>query len=198
MSVEEQSTPDASKGSAGSREGRRSSRGWIVAGLVLLTASGLTLAYSLWWTKPTTFTSIGNVFGFKQTTRTMHPVTVDMVQRSVHADPETIKLNDVRPRVVMNSADALITFAVCTREGAPTMAANGRATRMCDTVTAVDGQQVRLIPEATTTITMTVTPQRRGRVVIRGMTVDYSRGPDQLWQRGSQATGPVVKVHVAR
>lgn len=45
---------------------------------------------------------------------------------------------------------------------------------------------------------MTLTPQRRGRVVIEGMEVDYARGADHLWQRGSQVTGPVVTLRVTR
>lgn len=136
VSAAQQQAADGSTGLAQSRARRLPGRGWIVAGLVALTALGLTLAYSLWWSKPTTFTSVGNGLGFKQTTETMHPVTVDMVQRSVHAVTETI--------------------------------------------------------------TMTVAPQPHGRVVIEGMEVDYTRDSDHLWQRGSQATGPVVKVQVSK
>jgi hypothetical protein len=159
----------------------------------------LALAYSLWWTKPTAFGGVGNGFGFKQTAETMHPVTIDMVQRSAHAAAETITVNDVSPRIIANTADAVITFAVCSRSGdAPFMSADGLAKRSCETLTEVEGQQVRLTGDATTTITMTVTPRRHGRVVIRGMEVDYSRGSGHLWQRGSEATGPVVKLKVSK
>lgn len=72
------------------------------------------------------------------------------------------------------------------------------ATRSCETVTEAEGQQVRLTANATTTITMTVTPQHRDRVFIEGMGVDYTRDSHHLWQRGGQATGPVVKVQVSR
>ena len=89
--------PDSTGTGLQSRARRLPGRGWIVAGLVLLTAVGLMLAYSLWWTKPTTFTSVGNVVGSKQTTETMHPVTFDMIQRSVHAGTETITLDEVSP-----------------------------------------------------------------------------------------------------
>jgi hypothetical protein len=54
------------------------------------------------------------------------------------------------------------------------------------------------LADASTTITMTVQPQRRGRVVIEGMEVDYARGADHLGQRGSHVDGPVVKVHVSK
>lgn len=159
----------------------------------------LALAYALWWTKPTAFGAVGNGFGFEQTTETMHPVTVDMVQRPAHADAETVTVNDVSPRVVANTADALITFSVCRRgEDSPFMSADGPAERSCETVSKVEGQRVRLTGNASTTITMTVTPQRRGRVVIRGMDVDYSRGSGQLWQRGSEVTGPVVTMKVSK
>jgi hypothetical protein len=119
-----------------------------------------------------------------------------MVQRSIHEDPETITLNGVRARVVTNTADALISYAVCQRSGEPFMAADGAAARSCEIVDDVAGRRVSLTPAATTTITMTVTPRRAGRVVIRGMDVTYARGSDHLWQRGTQATGPVVKVNV--
>jgi hypothetical protein len=175
---------------------RRLSRRWVATGLVLLLGLALVLAYSLWWTKPNTFTAVGNGFLMKQTAPDLHPLTYDMVQRSIHEDPETITLNAVRARVLTNTADALITFAVCQRSSEPFMAADGTAARSCETVTDVSGQRVRLTPDATTTITMTVTPRRAGRVVIRGMAVTYARGADHLWQRGTQATGPVVKVNV--
>jgi hypothetical protein len=35
-----------------------------------------------------------------------------------------------------------------------------------------------------------------GRVVIRGMDITYARGSGHLWQRGAEATGPVVKMNV--
>lgn len=98
-------------------------------------------------------------------------------------------------RVVTNTADALITFAVCQRSGEPLIAADGTAALTCETVTDVAGRQVRLAPAARTTIT-TVTPRRAGRVVIRGMDVTYARGSVHPWQRGTQATGPVVTVNV--
>ena len=56
---------------------------------------------------------------------------------------------------------------------------------------------MHLTPPATTTITMTVTPQHEGRVVIHGMEVDYARGSDHLWQHGRQATGLNVRVRVS-
>lgn len=178
---------------------RRRGRRWIVAGILVATIVGLALAYSLWWTKPTTFGGVGNGFGFTQTAETMHPVTVDMVQRSAHADAETVTVNDASPRVVANTADALITFVVCRRsEDSLFMSADGVAKRSCETFTEVDGQEVDLTEEATTTITMTVAPRRHGRVVIRGMEVDYIRGFGHLWQRGSEATGPVVKMEVSK
>ncbi len=167
----------------------------MVAGFVALIALGAVLAYSQWWTKPTTFTGVGNGFGFKQTTETLHPVTVDMVQRSVHDGAETVTLNQLSPRVVTNTADARISFAVC--EGTRFMSADGPASGACETVTAVEGHQVRLTGGGPVTITMTVTPQHAGRVVIDGMEVDYTRGSDHLWQHGSQATGPVVTMRVS-
>lgn len=184
---------------AQTRPRRSLGRRWIVAGILVATIVGSVLAYSSWWTKPTTFGGVGNGFGFKQTTGAMRPVTVDMVLRSVHADAETVTVNDVTARVIANTADALIAFAVCRRgEDSRFMAADGFAKRSCETVTEVDGQQVHLTGDLTTTITMTVIPRREGRVVIRGMEVDYIRGPGHLWQRGSEATGPVVRMKVSR
>lgn len=183
---------------AGVEKRKAVGRGWIVGGIGVATALALALGYSLWWTKPNTFSGMGNGFGFEQTTETMHPVTVDMVDRSIRADPETITVSDVFPRVVANTADALITFAVCQVSATPFMSAAGPASEACETVTDVEGQEVRLTADGRTTITMTLTPQRRGRVVVEGMEVDYSRGSGHLWQRGSQVTGPVVTLRVTR
>jgi hypothetical protein len=153
-------------------------------------------AYSQWWSKPTTFTAVGNGFGFTQTTETLHPVTVDMVQRSVHDGAETVTVNQLSARVVTNTADARISFAVC--KGTRFMSADGSASGACKTVTAAEGQTVRLTGGGPETITMTVTPQHAGRVVINGMEVDYTRGSGDWWQHGSQATGPVVKMRVSK
>jgi hypothetical protein len=187
---------EESAGSASRAPRRRLNRRRIATGLVFLVGPGLVLAYSSWWTRPSTFTELGNAFSMKQAASDLHPVTFDMVQRSVHEGPETITVDEVRARIVTNTADALITFAVCQRNDEPFMSADGTAARSCDTVTDVADRQVRLTADATTTITMTVTPRRAGRVWIRGMDVSYARGPYHLWQRGSQATGPVVKVDV--
>lgn len=193
------STHEQTSTASPTRPRRGLGRRWIVAGMVVVTIIGLASAYWLWWTKPTTFGAVGNGLGFEQTAGTMHPVTIDMVQRSAHADAETITVNHVSPRVTMNTADAVITFAVCHRsEDSMFGAADGLAKRSCGTIADVEGQQVRLTGDATTTITMTVTPRRPGRVVIRGMDVDYIRGSDHLWQRGSEATGPVVKIRVSK
>jgi hypothetical protein len=166
----------------------------VVVALIL--AVGLVLAYFVWWTKPSTFTGVGNGFSMRQTVESLHPVTFDMVQRSVDDAPETITVKEVRARVATNTADALITFAVCQREGTPIMVGDGTAERSCVSVTEVKDHQVRLDSDAATTITMTVTPRQAGRVVIRGMDVTYSRDSAHLWQRGTQSTGPVAKVRV--
>lgn len=134
------------------RPRRRLGRRWIVAGILVATVATVALAYSLWWNKPTTFGGVGNVYGVKQTSDTMHPVTVDMVQRSVHVDAETITVKDVDPRVVTNTAEALITFVVCHQnKESPFGSADGPAERSCETVGDVDGQRVRRTADAITT-----------------------------------------------
>lgn len=183
---------------AGVEKRKAVGRGWIVGGIGVATALALALGYSLWWTKPNAFGGTGNGFGFEQTIETMHPVTVNMVDRSIRADSETITVSDVVPRVVANTADALITVAVCQVPSMPFLSVAGPASDACEAVTDVEGQEVRLTADGSTTITMTLTPQRRGRVVIEGMEVGYVRGSGHLWQRGSQVTGPVVTLRVTR
>jgi hypothetical protein len=188
---------DESPGPARRRLRRPLDRRRVAAGLTIVIVLGLVLAYSLWWTRPSTFTPVGNAFGMRQTAPDLHPVTFDMVQLPIHRSPETITVDSVEARPVVNTADALIAFAICQRSGRELfMSANGTAARSCDTVSDVAGEDVRLTPDGRTTITLTVTPRRPGRVVIRGMDVTYARGSDHLWQRGTQTTGPVVRVNV--
>ena len=193
-SANERQASEMSGVSASSPVPRRPGWRWIAAGLVALIVLGGAVAYSLWWTNPKAFTVVGNGFGFKQTTKTLHPVTVDMVQRSIHDGAETVTVNRVSPRVVRNTAGARITFAVC---GGPRfMSADGPASSACETATGVVGKHVLLTGGSSATITMTVIPQHAGLVVINGMEVDYTRGEGHLWQHGSQATGPSVRMHI--
>lgn len=169
-----------------------------MTGVLVVLALALVLGYSLWWTKPKVFGGLGNGFSARQTMATLHPVTYDMIERSVHEAPESITVHQVSPRVRTNTADATITFAVCRRSGLPFMDAVGPASRSCDTVNAVEGQTLHLTPKASETVTMTVTPRRIGRVVVDGMEIKYARGAGHLWQQGSQSTGPTVAIRVSR
>lgn len=175
---------------------RRWSRSTATTAAAVLLVLTVVLGYAAWWSRPGVFGEVGNGFRFSQTTQSLRPVTVDMVQRSIHEDSETVELAAVSPRVRVNTANALITFAVCRREQEPFMSADGPASRVCEATSAVEGAALRLTPEATETITMTVTPRRAGRVVVRGMDVAYARGGSHLWQRGTEATGPVVVMRV--
>ena len=124
----------------------------------MLIALGLTVGYTQWWTKPTTFRGIGDEYGFTQTSETLHPVTIDMVPRTVGGDPETITLKEVNSRVVTNTANALISFTVCQRvEGIGTSAQPASA---CETVSEAKGQPTRLTADASTTITAAPPPER--------------------------------------
>ena len=198
VSLHDARDEDESPGPAPRRLRRPLDRRRIAAGLAVVLVLGLVLAYSLWWTRPSTFTPVGNALGMRQTAPDLRPVTFDMVQLSNHRNPETITVDSVEARPVINTADALITFAICQRSDGRElfMAVNGTAARTCDSVTDVAGRDVRLTPDGRTTITMTVTPRRPGRVVIKGMDVTYARGSDHLWQRGTQSTGPVVRVNI--
>jgi hypothetical protein len=176
------------------RASKRPRQRWIVPGVVVLVALGLGLAYSQWWTRPTAFNVLGNGLETRQTTHNLHPVTFDMVERSID---EAISLHDISARVVTNTADASISFAVCQRDGRTFMAANGTASRSCRSVTNAEARRVHLTPDGATTITMTVTPHVAGRVVIAGMDVDYRRGANHLWQHGLETTGPTVQVRIS-
>ncbi len=122
-------------------------------------------------------------------------VTIDLVQRSAHAPAETVFLRKVSPRIVTNTARARFTFTVCRRQE-PFMAAVGNAANVCESAeTAVD-REVLLTGDAITTVTMTVTPRHAGRVAVEGVDIEYGRGPRHLWQRGTETTGPAVRLGV--
>lgn len=167
---------------------------WVlaaVAGLVVCVG----LAHSLWWTRPSAFTPVGGGF-FHDPTQSLRPVTAAMVNE-VAEQPEVVTVARVTPRVVTNTADARITFARCQLDDA-FIAARGPASRVCESLGEVEGQQLTLGSKAAETIAMTIEPRQPGRVVVRGMRIDYTRGAGHLWQRGSQATGPVIKMRITR
>jgi hypothetical protein len=157
---------------------------------------GVGLAYSLWWTKPSAFTPVGGGF-FYDPTPSLRPVTAAMAYAPVEAAPEKVTVTRATPRVVTNTADARITFAHCVPDGA-LATARGPASRVCESLGEVEGAELTLNSKGTETIAMTIQPRQPGRVVVRGMRIDYTRGAGHLWQRGSQATGPVIKMRITR
>lgn len=181
----------------GRRDGQRAGCGGVAWGLtaVAVLVVGVGLTYSLWWTKPSAFTPVGGGF-FYDPTQSLRPATAAMVNE-IAEQPEVVTVTRASPRVVVNTADARITFARC--EGDPAFfTVRGPASRVCESLGEVEGQQLTLGLKATETITMTIEPRQPGRVVVRGMRTDYTRGAGHLWQRGSQATGPVIKMRITR
>lgn len=163
----------------------------VVVILVVLVAA--TYTYRTWWTKPNAFGSVGNEYGTRQRADAMRPLSVEMSSPSLSDEPVT--LNGARANVVVNTADADFAFVVCHRTE-PFIALSRDTSSLCDKAVPVDGQHLSGTDYEKKTIVMTVTPHRAGRVEVNGMTVDYGRGARHLWQRGAEATGPVVILRV--
>jgi hypothetical protein len=112
-----------------------------------------------------------------------------------HRGEATVTLHEAEARVVTNTADATISFGVCTlkpKGGSIASVIAPDISKFCDSWVSIDGQ--RLTSDATSfkQLLMKVTPRQRGDVEIAGAAVTYSLG----WQRGTQDIGEHLRLHV--
>ena len=114
------------------------------------------------------------------------------------AEPEarsgTARIDEVEPVVVTNTADARITFSVCTMKPGSGISFGGamrNMTRFCsDVVPLEEGFTLPLGQNAGYQVTMNIDPAHAGTVQVRGVRLTYQHGN----QYGTQLVGDAVSV----
>jgi len=172
-------------------------RGLVARLAVPVAVLGLVGSLSLlgWtWRHPTLFEADALAYGFEQRPVGQR-VYVGMTPAVVSA-PGPVTLEDIRPVLRTNTAEAEIAFFVCTLDptrGIGSVGAVRSLGRACSGVTPVRaGTTFDADASASPRqqVVMAIEPTAPGLVVIDGMKVTYAAG----WQRGSQWIGPHVMV----
>jgi hypothetical protein len=101
-----------------------------------------------------------------------------------------VTIEDITPRVVLNTADAEIQLSVCTDPNIDAISGDLRS--FCSSVTGVRGETVTLAP-AKAQVIATITARRAGQVRIRGFDVRYRDGI----RRGDQHTGIFLRLRAS-
>lgn len=170
---------------------RKSTRvAWFGLGVVLA-AAALAIA-TWWWRHPTLFLPTGGTIGSERVP-IGRPIHVGVVGLRA-GDSATVTIDQVVAQVSQNSADASISFSVCSDpDGVPIGIANGRLDRWCGQIDPVEKAELTTGEGHFDQVVITIVPARAGAVEIDGVELTYSYG----WQRGSQLTGPHLRL-VAR
>ena len=112
------------------------------------------------------------------------PVHEDLYQGMT--EPATVHLEAVEAHVTEDTANADITFAVCTMGyPRPFSGVLPPLDELCTRVVPVKGVDLTIGNDSVQQLVMTVTAAQAGTVVVRGVEVTYSDG----WRHGTQRTG---------
>lgn len=107
---------------------------------------------------------------------------------------KAVTLHEAEANVVTSTADATISFGICTRkpDGSGTIS-SVRAqdiAELCTTWVPIDEHRLTSDAAPLMQLLMKVTPRERGTIEIAGAKVTYSRG----WQRGAQDIGEHLRL----
>lgn len=158
-----------------------------LAGLVLLV--GVAVG-GWWWSHPAYFHDYGAGMSIDPRPVERSTVHVGIVHPPVsERDPEAVvTLHRAEANFAQNSAAATATFAIC--EGGAIGAVRGDLAEHCDAVIPVEGDAaLALVRGSDQHLVMSLTPQRPGKVVVDGVTLDYTLDRGHLWRRGEQTIG---------
>ena len=120
------------------------------------------------------------------------PQNVSMLPMQRDQEASTVHIESVHPRIVENSANADLTFAICTTNyPRDTSRLMPQLADVCTSIEPVDGVDLTIGSGSVQKLVMTVTPHQAGTVSAEGVEVTYS----DSWRHGTQRTGNNVSLH---
>lgn len=181
-----------STGPAEQRRGSRPGRRAVIMGVV---GSMLVVAVALgvrWWRTPGLFYPVPGTVSTGRNQLPGEPNSWGMSYvRGDVDDSKSVSVVTARPNVLINTAEATISIRVCTpnleRAGAIGSVSDLRG--WCTRLVSADGATMHLA-KPTDQLVMTVTPNRPGTVLVKGLHVSYSYD----WKRSSQDIGEFVRL----
>lgn len=155
--------------------------GRVTLGVLLVVAG---FGGSWWWSHPALFLEQGN--GVGGSTQAGVPFYIGMADVPAH---ESIHLIDARPRVVSRHGPVEVQVLVCRRPNAREgVGALSDVTGVCEHLRSPGGRV-----QGDDQLLLEVFADGEGAVVVEGIDVTY-RTP---YQRGTQTTGPTVRMEVS-
>jgi hypothetical protein len=162
-----------------------------LAGVVALSG----LAWAGWeWRHPQAFHEYGGWGVGNRALPRDNALIVGMTYQPLDATG-TVSIHAARAKVVVNTAAATFDYYVCTVDTSQGIVAIGSMfesdlDKDCSSVVDVEGATLDLDVDAHQQVVLSVTTHQPGRVVVRGMEVDYSTG----WRSGTQLVGGEVRL----
>lgn len=164
----------------------------VVAAVAVLVA---VVAVTWLWRHPTAFPEVPReVSSSSDQWPVGQPMYVGMTYPFHHREA-TVTLREAEAKILTNTANATVSFGVCTlnpHEAGIASVAAPDISRFCESWVSIDGQQLTSDAHSLKQLLMKVTPRQPGDVEIAGAAVTYSQG----WQRGTQDIGEHVRLHV--
>lgn len=166
---------------------------WTLAATLLVLGLLAAAGWSSWRSHPNAFFGVygdyGNGGRYKLS---QGPFRSEIAQPLVESG--TVRIDEAEPVVVTNTADARITFSVCTTKPGAGISFGGamrNMTRYCsDVVPLEEGFTLPLGQNAGYQVTMNIDPAHAGTVQVRGVRLTYQHGN----QYGTQVVGKAVSV----
>ena len=170
----------------------QTSRRWLklavaVAGVLVLVTAGLGLR---WWTHPTVFVDLGDSFSAEPRPVAEAALSSAVIFPNIDDEEETITIKGVEAVFANNSAEAAATFWICHLSAGETPIGSvhdpGEYCR--DIVPASAGASFHYdrYPDGDY-LFVTITPTRAGVARLARVEVTYARGPQHLYQRGTES-----------
>jgi len=165
----------------------------LVCAVVIAALSGLA-ALGLHLRQPTAFHNAGGGVIGVENRGLDDPLYVGMSYEQDDAEG-TITIQSARANVVQDSADADVTFYVCSIAPLAGVGAIGSSNEedmheLCSSLVPAEGATLRLHAIPMQQVVMAITLRRPGLVRVDGMDLDYTLG----WQAGTQRIGGEVVV----
>ncbi len=172
--------------------GIRSARTRIILAIVLAILAAALVAWT--WRHPTAFPPVAaEISTGSEDWPVDEALFVGMTYPFTRGE-DTVTLQEVEANVVTNTADATVSFSICTLTGDGAIGSVSAADveDLCSSLLPVADHRLTSDADPSEQLLIEITPRRAGTIEIAGASLTYGQG----WQRGSQDVGERIRLIV--